>query len=184
MDTKFTTLWGEFSTPLKKFIGKRVANEHDTDDILQEVFARIYKNINTLKEEKKIHAWVYRITRNVIVDFYREKKSTVLTELTEDLIAEMDEDLSVNEEVSACVKAMINHLPEKYKEAIILTEYHNLTQKELSTRLGLSVSGAKSRVQRGREMIKNMILDCCTLEFDKNGSIIDYKYKSKGCNSC
>jgi RNA polymerase sigma-70 factor (ECF subfamily) len=63
----------------------------------------------------------------------------VVLELTEDLIVETDEDLSMNEEISVCLKPMINHLPEKYKQAIILTEYKNVTQKGLSEQLGISV---------------------------------------------
>lgn len=181
---KIPTLWEEFSIPLRKFISKRISKEQDTEDILQDVFLKINSSIGTLKDKQKLNAWIYRITRNTIIDFYRKNNTTVEIELTEDLIVETDEDFSMNEEISRCLKPMINHLPEKYKQAIILTEYKNITQKQLSEQLGISVSGAKSRVQRGRKILKDMILDCCTLEFDKNGNIIDYKYKTNGCKSC
>lgn len=181
---KIPTLWEEFSIPLRKFISKRILKEQDTEDILQDVFLKINSSIGTLKDKQKLNAWIYRITRNTIIDFYRNNNTTVEIELTEDLIVETDEDFSMNVEISRCLKPMINHLPEKYKQAIILTEYKNITQKQLSEQLGISVSGAKSRVQRGRKILKDMILDCCTLEFDKNGNIIDYKYKTNGCKSC
>ena len=176
-------LWEEFSIPLRKFISKRISNQHDTEDILQEVFLKINSNIEDLKDKQKLQSWIYSIAGNTIIDFYR-KNSKVEIELPEDLMKITDEDDSMNEEISGCLKPMINRLPEKYKQAIILTEYKNITQKELSVQLGISVSGAKSRVQRGRKMLKDMILDCCSLEFDKSGNIIDYKYKTEGHKSC
>lgn len=183
MDIKLLALWEEFSIPLRKFISKRISNQQNTEDILQEVFLKINSNIGDLKDKQKLQAYIYKIARNTIIDFYR-RNAKVEIELPTDLINEIDEDNSMNEEISACLKPMINRLPEKYKQAIILTEYKNITQKELSEQLGISLSGAKSRVQRGRKMLKDMILDCCNLEFDNNGNIIDYKYKTKGCKSC
>jgi len=184
LDIKVPNLWEEFSIPLRKFISKRISNQQDTEDILQDVFLKSNSNIGNLKDKQKLNAWIYSIARNTIIDFYRNNNTTVVLELTEELMVETDEDFSMNEEISVCLKPMINHLPEKYKQAIILTEYKNITQKELNEQLGISVSGAKSRVQRGRKMLKDMILDCCSLEFDKNGNIIDYKYKTNGCKSC
>lgn len=178
------TLWEEFSIPLKEFINRRISNQQDTEDILQEVFLKINSNIGGLKDKQKLQPWIYRIARNTIIDFYRKNNSIEKMELTEDLIEETDEDASMNQEISVCLKPMINQLPEKYKQAIILTEYNNITQKQLSEQLGISLSGAKSRVQRGRKMLKDMILDCCSLELDENGSIIDYKCKTKENKFC
>jgi RNA polymerase sigma-70 factor (ECF subfamily) len=63
-------MWEEFSGPLKSFIMKRVPSEADADDLLQEVFVKIHNNIEELKDDYKINAWVYRITRNTIADYY------------------------------------------------------------------------------------------------------------------
>lgn len=142
---------------------------------------------NRLKESDKIHAWVYTIARNAIIDFYRAQRfEKNNSELSED-IPDESEDLDVpttSEEMAQCLKVMVKYLPEKYKEAIILTEFQNLTQKELSERLGLSVPGAKSRVQRARIKLKEMLLGCCHLEFDHQGNVIDYENKNNGCKFC
>lgn len=177
-------IWEEFSVPLKRFICKRISNDQDADDILQDVFIKIQHNIEHLMDDTKIYAWIYRITRNSIIDYYRTKGSIELTELSDDIVNENDEDLSLNGEIAACLRIMIDSLPEKYKEAVILTEFQNLTQKELSEKLGLSLSGAKSRVQRGRNKLKEMLLDCCNIEFDRMGNIIDYKHRSSECKYC
>ncbi|WP_236995024.1 RNA polymerase sigma factor SigZ [Heliomicrobium modesticaldum] len=178
-------IWEKFSGPLKNFIRKRIPNEQDVDDVLQEVFLKIHANIENLSDDQKMYAWIYRITRNAIADYYRRiEKSVDLLESPEDLAIGHDEDINQNVEIAACLKSMIDSLPEKYKEAVLLTEFQNLTQKELSERMGLSLSGAKSRVQRGREKLKEMLLGCCHLEFDRLGNVIDYKHKSSGCKYC
>ena len=178
-------IWEEFSKPLKGFIKRRVKNDQDADDILQNVFYKIHNSIGSLKDAEKIHAWVYRIARNAVADFYRTHKyeeDTIV--LSEDIIIQPEDELTANDEIAQCLKAMINYLPEKHKQAIVLTEFLNLTQKELAERMGLSVSGAKSRVQRARVKLKEMLLGCCHLEFDCMGNIIDYKHKCENCKFC
>ena len=70
---------------------------------------------------------------------------------------------------------MIERMPDHYRQALMLSDIQGLRQRDLARREGLSLSGAKSRVQRGREMLKGMLLNCCRFEFDKNGNPIDYE---------
>lgn len=185
MSTCTSCVWEEFSAPLKVFIRKRVANEQDAEDIYQEIFIKIHKNIDSVMDVNKIHAWIYRIARNSITDYYRKNQNNYkFTELTEDLESASEEELSSNSEIASCLKVMLDSLPEIYKQAIILTEIQCLTQKEVSEKLGLSLSGVKSRVQRGRKMLKEMLLGCCRLEMDRRGNIIDYKHKNSECKFC
>jgi RNA polymerase sigma-70 factor, ECF subfamily len=79
---------------------------------------------------------------------------------------------------------MIQQLPEHYREAVILSELQGLTQKEVAKVQGTSLSGAKSRVQRGRALLKNMLDDCCRLEFDHRGRLCGYERKNRGCDIC
>lgn len=185
MDICIESIWTELSKPLKGFIRKRVKNDQDVDDILQNVFIKIHNSISDLKEADKIHAWVYSITRHTLADFYRTRKSeSDITGFPEDSICDNEDKLTANDQISQCIIPMIKHLPEKYKQAILLTEFEDLTQKELSERMGLSVSGAKSRVQRARAKLKEMLLGCCHLEFDLRGNVIDYEHKSRDCKFC
>jgi RNA polymerase sigma-70 factor (ECF subfamily) len=84
-------------------------------------------------------------------------------------------------ELIPCIKEMLDSLPNDYRQALILTEYQGLTQKELGEKLGISLSGAKSRVQRAREKLKTMLLNCCHFQFDRLGRVIDYQ---SGCDCC
>lgn len=178
-------IWEQFSNPLKSFIKRRVKNDQDADDILQNVFCKILSNIDGLRENDKVYAWVYKIARNSIIDFYRAQKfETDMPELSENIKSEVEVETTENEEIAQCLKAMIMYLPEEYKQALILTEYQNLTQKALSEKMGLSLSGAKSRVQRARTKLKKMLSDCCQLELDRRGNIIDYEKKCSDCKFC
>lgn len=164
---------------------KRVENEEDADDILQEVFIKIHNNVGGLMDHSKIHVWIYSITRNTIIDHYRKNnKKYEILELPEDIESFTEKESSYNLEIAHCLKNMVNTLPDIYKQAIILTEFKNMTQKELSEKMGISLPGAKSRVQRGRKKLKEMLLDCCCLEMDRRGNIVDYKHKSDECKYC
>ncbi|WHH61739.1 RNA polymerase sigma factor SigZ [Petroclostridium sp. X23] len=176
-------MWEDLSANLKKYISKRVSNSYDAEDILQEVFLKINAHITEIKDTAQIYAWIYQITRNTIIDYYRNKKQA------EQLPDIPDENTDANQielssELITCLKPMIDRLPEKYKQAILLTELGELTQKELAVKLGLSISGAKSRVQRGRAMLKEMFLECCLIQCDVYGHIIDYKHRENDCKYC
>jgi RNA polymerase sigma-70 factor, ECF subfamily len=179
-------IWYQFNQHLLKFIHKRVKNEFDAEDILQDVFRKIHDSIQHLSDESKIQSWVYRITRNAITDYYRvnakRNGNETFIHYELDIPEEPGQIENLNQVVSGWLRCMIEDLDEKYREAILLTEFENVTQKELANRLGISVSGAKSRVQSGREKIKEMLLACCHIERDGLGNVIDFQRKSASCN--
>lgn len=185
MVVSINRIWEEFSIPLKRYIMKHVQDKHDAEDILQEIFCKIIHSMGYLENENKIQSWVYQITRNAIIDYYRSRKVVAaLPQLFESRIDEFAVEGEAADEISLCIRKMIDHLPDKYRQAIILTEFEGLTQKELAEKLGLSISGAKSRVQRARKRLKNMLMDCCHFEFDRLGHIIEYQHKEKICCYC
>jgi RNA polymerase sigma-70 factor (ECF subfamily) len=181
----FESIWHEFNIPLKDFIKKRISNPQDVEDILQNVFIKIFNNIDNLKDMNHLSSYIYKITRNTIIDFYRSQQQNLYIDcLSEELFIEPQDELILNYEMAQCLKTMIRYLPDKYEQALALTEYKNLTQRELAQYLGLSESGAKSRVQRARVHLKEMLLECCDIVKDHRGNIIDYKVKNNECNYC
>ncbi|MCM3540980.1 RNA polymerase sigma factor SigZ [Priestia endophytica] len=172
MDIEY--LWNEFHQPLKRFIVQRVHDSSKVDDILQEVFIKINNHLIELKNEQKIHSWIYQIARNTIIDFYRKEKGT---ERLSDNIHLCRENSEVNftKETAACIQSTMQRLPPKYLEALQLYEFQKVSQKELSERLGISYSGAKSRVQRGRNKLKQLLQGCCHIESDRYGNIVDFR---------
>src|SRR3984893_9936318 len=127
-------LWETFHTGLKHFILKRIPDEQSADDVLQETFQKIHMRIATLRDEEKLQSWMYQIARNAIADYYRQQKATV--ELPEALLVP-DEPVFEDEVIKdliPSVNAMAQRLPATYREALILTEYEGLTQRELAQR--------------------------------------------------
>ena len=104
---------------------------------------------------------------------YRKRK--VIVENL-DIINEVDNNFndSPAQEIALGLEKMVTDLPEKYAQALLLTEFQGHTQKDLANKIGLSVSAAKSRVQRARTIIKDSLMKCCHFEFDRYGTIIDY----------
>ncbi len=177
-------IWKEFSASLRRFICSRVRNEQDTEDILQEVFCKIHDKIGQLEDSGKLQAWVYRIARNAIVDFFRKQKSGIALSNIPDVPGDEPLPPSLNEEVATCLRPMIDGLPEKYREALRLTDIQGMSQKELAEYKGLSLSGAKTRVARGRNKLKEALLSCCHFGFDRSGNIMNYEAKEKTCRHC
>ena len=178
-------IWGESRSRLKNFIAKRIDNEADAEDVLQNVFFKIHQRVSEVKNPEKLYAWVFQTTRNAIVDFYRERKfQTDFMDETLDEIAFEPGEQDIEEEVLGWLEPMIEDLPEKYRDALLLTDIDGLTQKELSEKLEISVSGAKSRVQRGREKLRETLLNCCHLEFNRAGKIVEYRPKTDKCRVC
>src|SRR5829696_7346281 len=182
MTTASEQLWETFSVPLHQFIRRRVSDPHSAEDILQDVFLKIHTRIDTLHQHDRIAAWIYQIARNAITDYYRAQRP--MTDLPATLAQpdELAED-DVVRELLPCVAAMVDTLPDAYREALRLTEYEGLSQKQLSEQLGISFSGARSRVQRARAKMKEQLLDCCHFQFDHAGRIIDYQSRRACCAS-
>jgi len=168
-------IWSAFSARLRGFIAKRVREEVDIDDILQEVFAKIHAGLGGLQEEDRLEAWLFQVTRRAIVDHYRKRRALALPED----VAEKTVPKDISAEVASWLDPMMSLLPEADQEALRLT-----SQKDLASRLGLSVTGARSRVQRARTRLKKAILDCCHIELDRRGTPIDYDKKRGDCGPC
>ena len=116
------------------------------------------------------------------MDYFKNKKPIVdATEIEEELTEEDTQ--SLNTTIGeCCIKPFINKLPDNYREAILLTEFQDISQKELAEKLNITYSGAKSRVQRGKEKLKEMILGCCAFQSDKYGNLSESENKDCGCS--
>jgi RNA polymerase sigma-70 factor, ECF subfamily len=177
-------IWLKYHANLLAFIRKRINDTVAAEDLLQDVFVRIHSRIDTLEHRSKLESWLYQITRNAIIDFYRARRPM------EELPAWLAQPLADKEEnnnkreLSACLAPMIQRLPEKYRTAVQRSEIDGKTQKEIAAEENISLSGAKSRVQRGRALLKTMLHECCTFELNSMNQIVDYEKKDGECPPC
>lgn len=173
-DSTLEMLWNQFHDRLYRFISSRLSNEQDTEDIIQEVFLRIHMHLETVRDMNKLESWIYQIARNSIIDYYRSRRK--LVDLKSDLPVEdeyPEEDLA--ESLAPSIREVVQSLPEPYRQALLLTEYQGLSQQEMAETLGISLSGAKSRVQRARQKVKDILLACCHFEFDLRGTLYEVR---------
>ena len=177
------SLWTNIHGELFGFVSKHIKNRDDVNDIIQDTFIKVKTNIDSLKNPAKVESWIFQIARNTMNDFFRkQKKSFAIVENTEEISLEQDatteDDIKVKRQTqhfSEYAGFVVSELPEKYRTAVHMADIEGLSMKTVAEELGISVSGAKSRVQRGRKMIKEIILECCEVNTDKYGNIVDYK---------
>ncbi len=189
--------WEELHANLRAFIGRRVRNQADVDDLVQRVLLQIVKNVGSIRDTERLHAWVYRTARNVIVDHYR--LATVRREVASGDAADIEEvqppvagqeataedEGTALSELATCLAPMLERLPAAHRDAIMLTELDGLNQADAARRSGISVSGMKSRVQRGRRQLKTLLDQCCRIQLDRRGGVMAYAPRSDdGCGPC
>jgi RNA polymerase sigma-70 factor (ECF subfamily) len=174
-------MYGQFKDELNAYILRKVHDANDANDILQDSFVKIINNIDKVNQAHNIKPYLYKIVIHTISDFYRKKSSLVSHEELEDYDTTETLDEPFNRELAQCLRPFIDVLPAIYKDALILSELDNKSQKEIAILLNIPYSSAKSRVQRGRQKLKELLLACCTFEVDVYGNILEMK-QNCGCS--
>ena len=170
-----------FYNELLGFLRKRVSNPIDAEDILQDALQKATERIHTLEDDTKLNAWLYQILRNALIDFYRSRsKAQAMNAQDYPTIPEFPE-ANDNAAMIKCIRPLIDELPDSYREAITKTDLEGQSQVALANELDLSVSGAKSRVQRARGLLKDKITQCCTIIHDRYGNIVEHECKNPEC---
>lgn len=175
--TTVEDVWHTISDGLRAFLRARLPNDSDADDLLHDVFVRVHEKIGSLRQSERIEAWVYQIGRNALADFYR-RRSPRLADAVEDVVdPHCDDDYKKNKNlaVAAWLPLMIDVLPQTLRDAVRMYEIEGVSQAEIASRLGISLSGAKSRVQRGRRRLEEILRGSCDFQLDRRGNIIACK---------
>lgn len=176
-------LWAEFAQPLRAFLVRRVPPGVEADDLLQDVFLRVVRHLGTLRATDRLESWLFQIARNALRDSLRARlrrdgRTDALD--VEPAVAEGADVDAAEAELAPCLTAMIGRLAEPYRTAITLTSIEGLTQAEAAHRAGVSISGMKSRVQRGREQLRQMLVRCCEIAVDVRGGVSDFHLREAG----
>ena len=180
-------IWQDFHARLLGFVARRVPDHDSAEDIVQEVMLRVHRHAGDLERSAAVGAWVHQIARNAIADHYRR------TGVRREQPAGIDFDRNqsptpepaspeLRSELAACLGPLLERLPSPYREAITLTELEGLTQASAAERLGLSTSGMKSRVQRARAQLRELLVGCCEIELDRRGTITGYQPRGAQCD--
>lgn len=164
----------ELEARLRPFVARRVSDS-DVDDVVQDVFLRVQQGLPALREEQRFGPWVYQVARSAIAEHRRGRaRHPLAKEEPPDLpsVQTDEEESSAEQALALAVAPFIAMLPSPYREALTLTELEGLTQREAAEMLGISLSGMKSRVQRGRAQLRTMLELCCEIGLDARGRVI------------
>ena len=165
----------QYEKELLGFIRKRLPQKEDSHDFLNQLLLKIYNHCDKLPKVHNTRAWLYQITRNALADYYKEQKQVEYRE--EIAIPFHKVEVSLYHALAPLVPAMIQMLPEKYATPLWMSDLEGIAQKEIARQLGLSLSAVKSRIQRGREKLRDLFFECCYLELDRHGIPIDFSVK-------
>ena len=183
MEQKIENLWHSFRRPLWLYVHKSVPISADTDDIVQDIYLKISQHSTTL-EGSHIRSYLYTTAKHAVADYYRAKRKKEDQSFPEfgiqDSSASQELTLLTHQLLDRCLLPMIETLPKEYADALKAVELDGVSQKEFAKNLGISYSGAKSRVQRGRLMLRKLIEASCHYLFDKYGNVSGLP---EGCTS-
>jgi RNA polymerase sigma-70 factor (ECF subfamily) len=173
--------WHELDAKLRAFIERRV-RACDVSDVVQDVFVRMQRGIHAVADHERFGPWVYRVARSAIADHVRRAARHPLSAdpLHDEAVLAEDDDRGVEQQMATYVAWFVAMLPSPYREALTLTELEGLTQKEAAAMLGISLSGMKSRVQRGRERLRRSLEDCCEIALDARGKVTSCEPRPDG----
>ena len=160
-----------FAEQLRAFIRARISDPADAEDVAQEVFLKVFRGRGTLRDPAKLNAWLYRTARSTIIDHYRKRRPTEEVPATLAAESELPDDLA--KRLQRSVRRFMATLPYAYRRPLELAEIEGLTARAVAAELGLTETAAKSRIARGRSMLREKLTQCCKFEFDPFGKIID-----------
>lgn len=170
---------------MRPFVARRVAAP-DVDDVVQDVLFRMARSLSGLKDDERFGPWMYQVARSAIADHWRaafrhpSADGEQGEELPEPAQIDDDDDDEPSRGLAACVAPFVALLPSPYREALTLTDLEGLTQREAAEMAGISHSGMKSRVQRGRAQLREMLDACCLITLDVRSRVVDFAAKA-GC---
>lgn len=176
--------WRALSEVLRPFVARRLAQRSDVDDVLQEIFLRVRRGREHLRDPERFGPWVYRVAKHVIVDHQRRGQRFERLDpldFEQELADPAEPEARLPARLAQVLVALVESLPDPYQEAVTLVELQGLTHAEAAARVGLSVSGMKSRVQRGRRMLRDTLEAACAIELDPRGQVIACEPRAPGC---
>lgn len=186
--TDVEAIWAEVGTSLERFVARHISDRHQAEDVVADVLLRIHEHLGSVDDHERITAWVFRIARNAITDHYRRTARRREDLGTDDGLPAGDsadgwvEDQgTVLSDLASCIRPLIDALPTDYRRALELTDLQGHTQAEAARIEGVSVSGMKSRVQRGRRLFAAMVRNCCEVTTDSRGELVDFEQRAAGC---
>lgn len=171
VDPNATVAWDALRAELYRFVARRIPAT-DAEDVVQEALLRIHRGLPNVRAAGAVIGWLYQVTRNALADHLRALRPGEELD-DEDAAPPAEPDDTAFRGLAACVAPFVAMLPDLHREAIELVELRDVSQVEAAAQLGIPVSTMKSRVQRGRAQLRQLLDRCCAIELDARGHVCD-----------
>nr|WP_245541818.1 RNA polymerase sigma factor SigZ [Uliginosibacterium gangwonense] len=163
--------WHDHERELLNWLTRKIADREAAKDLLHDLFLRAVRQGSRFCSIENARAWLFEVARNAVADQLRRTRETV--EVPEDLVAEESERHPVDS-LASCLPRVLGELSSEDREAITLCDLEGMSQEDFAARIGLSLSAAKSRVQRARKRLKNQLTTACQVEHDASGQVCGF----------
>lgn len=164
----------------------RLVGKDDAEDLMQEVFIKVFNSLKTFKGDAQVSTWIYKIATNTAIDKlksfnYRKEKNKLTSldyieplKLHAGLEANRETDLEYNllkQEMNQCIADYINKLPDNYRMIFLLREYDNLSFEEITEITGISFDNVKIRLHRAKKKLHELFLKNCSHYYDEYSNL-------------
>lgn len=163
--------WHQHEGELRGWMRRRLGSPADAEDALQDLFLKALRHREKFCELINARAWLFEVARNALAD--RLRVSRTMVELPEDLAAPK-EDTAPVDSLAGCLPRVLSELSPDDREAITLCDLGGMPQEEYARMKGLSLPGAKSRVQRARKRLRERMTTGCKVSLDALGQVSDF----------
>ncbi len=174
---EFFEVYDKYHDRARRFIVASVRDEWAADDLTQETFIRVQKNLGSLKDSSKLASWIFRIAHNLCQDHFRTLKRTSWNECELDEAKDVFKEAIVQKrleqrEMSSCVQDVVKLLPESFQNIIRLFDIAELSHREIAEILDITVENVKVRLHRARQELRALLEKKCTFEVDERSVLV------------
>lgn len=165
--------YGQMRGALRHYLQRQLGDGSLAEDLVQDVFVKALKAIREDRAPRDLPAWLYRSARTTLIDFWRTHPPRGDVN-AEDLPSHEEEDaVRLHQQLAMCLRPMAESLPSHYRDALLAADFDGRKLKALAEEEGVSLSAIKSRVSRGRGLLREQVLECCHVETG-DGWVQDY----------
>lgn len=173
----YKAIWEENKTHLLNFIKTKVKDFDTAEDILQEVGIKLYKNLTEKPVIKNPKTWLFQVARNTVVDHYRKEKKH-LYKTDEPALIDLASEISEPCVCDLSGYVIQEYMSEEYGVPLYLSDIEQIPQNEIAKILNLNLATTKSRIQRARKQLKNLVSEYVDITFNDRGEIVDFQLKA------
>jgi len=179
----FAVLYGEYYPKIVGYL-RRLVGEAEAEDAAQEAFVKVSRSLDSFRGDSRLSTWIYRIATNAAMDHLRKPSnkhslrqgggSADCGEMDDAFAvdgAPLHDTLLIRKDMNACIRGLVNDLPENYRTVLVLADLEGFTNAEIAEVLGLSLDTVKIRLHRARLQLKKSMDHACHLYRDERNEL-------------